>query len=252
VSTREAAPSVSAAWVRAAGAARAVFDRFGFRGAHASAWGVRAPLIAALSVVLVAGIAVLVTYQGFYDVRFRALEATRADLAAKRDEAAAAAERVKATERRLLGVQRDLESFNKDVLGTRKERLAAIIEDVYALTQKAGLIPGQIAYAADDTAGVERLALTFTVQGRYADLKRLLFSFENNPRFLLVETVAVATDDREPDSLRLNVVVAHYFRPENPSVRRGSRPATARAAVARPTAPAPAPAKAAADTGVPE
>jgi hypothetical protein len=245
VSAPAAPAAVSAAWARASSLLRTALDRI--RGPHASAWGMRAPLIAALSVVLAAGIAVLVTYQGFYDVRVRALEATRVELSARRDEAAAAAEKVKATEQRLHAVQRDLESFNKDILGTRKERLAAIIEDVYALTQKAGLVPGQISYVMDDSPGVERLGLIFNVQGRYADLKKLLFSFENNPRFLLVESIGVATDDREPDSLRLNVVVSHYFRPENPAARRGPRAGAARAAH-----PAAEPAKPAPNAGVPE
>jgi hypothetical protein len=246
VSAPAASPAVSAARTRASAALRAALDRF--RGPHASAWAVKAPLIAALAVVLAAGIAVLVTYHGFYDVRVRALEATRAELSARRDEAAAAAEKVKATEQRLRAVQRDLESFNRDVLGTRKERLAAIIEDVYSLTQKAGLVPGQISYVTDDAQGVERLGLVFSVQGRYADLKKLLFSFENNPRFLLVETIGVATDDREPDSLRLNIAVAHYFRPENPAARRAPRSGAARAArpaAAEPVKPPP-------NAGVPE
>lgn len=244
-----AASAGSAAADRALATLRSAVDRVTRRGFRASAWRSRALLIAGLALVLAAGIAILVTYHGFYDARVRALEATRADLAARRDEAAVAAANVKATELRLRNVQKELETFNKDVLGTRKERLAALIEDVYALTQKAGLVPGQIGYTLGDSAGATRLALTFSVQGRYADVKRLLFSFENNPRFLLLENVAVSTDDREPDVLRLSLVVAHYFRPEGASPRRGARASAARpAAAARPTVePAKAP-----NPGVPE
>jgi Tfp pilus assembly protein PilO len=244
------APAVSAgsaAANRALGVVRSGLERVTRRGFRASAWRTRAPLIAGLAFVLAAGIAVLVTYHGFYDVRVRALEATRAELAGRRDEVAAAAANVKATEARLKNVERDLEAFNKDILGTRKERLAAIIEDVYALTQKAGLVPGQIGYAIDGSTGAERLALNFWVQGRYSDVKKLLYSFENNPRFLLVESVGVATDDREPDSLRLALVISHYFRPEGAASRRGPRAAAARPAAARPAAPAKPP-----DSGVPE
>jgi Tfp pilus assembly protein PilO len=236
-----AVPSVSAAGARALAVVRSGLDRVTRRGFRASAWRTRAPLIAGLALVLVAGIAVLVTYHGFYDARVHALETTRAELAARRDEAAIAAANVKATEQRLRNVQKELEAFNKDVLGTRKERLAALIEDVYALTQKSGLVPGQISYALSDSAGAARLALTFSVQGRYADVKKLLYSFENNPRFLLLENVAVSTDDREPDVLRLSLVVAHYFRPEGASPRRGARavPARGPAATAAPAKPAP-------------
>jgi Tfp pilus assembly protein PilO len=226
------------------GVLRSALDRVTRRGFRASAWRARAPLIAGLALVLAAGIFVLVTYHGFYDARVQALEATRVELAARRDEAAVAAAKVKATEQRLRNIQKELETFNKDVLGTRKERLAALIEDVYALTQKSGLVPGQIAYALGDSAGAARLGLTFSVQGRYADVKRLLFSFENNPRFLLLENVAVSTDDREPDILRLNLVVAHYFRPDAASPRRAARAVAGRAPAA--------PVKAAPNPGVPE
>ena len=237
----------SAAGARALTVLRSGLDRVTRRGFRASAWRARAPLIAGLALVLVAGVAVLVTYHGFYDARVQALEATRAELATRRDEAAVAAAKVKATEQRLKNIQKELETFNKDVLGTRKERLAALIEDVYALTQKAGLVPGQISYALSDSAGAARLALTFSVQGRYADVKKLLYSFENNPRFLLLENVAVSTDDREPDVLRLGLMVAHYFRPDGASPRRAARAAAGRT----PTAPA-APVKAVPNAGVPE
>jgi Tfp pilus assembly protein PilO len=217
------------------------------RAARGSAFGARAPLIAALTVVLLGGIAVLVAYHGFYDARFRALESTRAELTERRDALAASTESVKATEVRLRNLQKDLETFNRDVLGTRKERLAAIIEDVYALTQKAGLVPGTISYTLDETAGTDRLALAFSVQGRYADVKKLLFAFENNPRFLLLENVSVATDDAVADVLRLNLVVSHHFRPDAPGTRRAVR-------AARPAAPrgTPAATKPTPSAGVPE
>ncbi len=240
------APAPSAALATRVRAFASVGERLSRRlapGPRASAWRSRLPLILGLSALLAAGIAVLVTYHGFWDARFRALDATRAQLVEKRDEAKAAAEKVKATELRLRNLQKDLEEFNRDVLGTRKERLAALIEDVYALTQKAGLVPSQISYALGDASGVERLALTFAVMGRYADVKRLLYAFETNPRLLVLESVGVATDDREPDVLRLNLVVAHYFRPDGSAPRRPAR------GVPRASRPAAAPATA---SGAPE
>jgi hypothetical protein len=187
---------------------------------------------------------VLIGYHAFYDERFKALEKTRTELEAKRDEAAEATRRVVNTEQRLRALERDLEAFNRDVLGGRKERLAAVIEDVYLLTQKAGTVPSQIGYAFTEAGSATRLGLTFAVQGRYADVKKLLFSFESNPRFLLPENVALVTDETQPDVLRLNVTVAHYFRPDgSPAPRRAGRAAVRpSAAPAAPSAPKPTPA----------
>ncbi|MCM3876268.1 MAG: hypothetical protein NEA02_07590 [Thermoanaerobaculia bacterium] len=205
-------------------------------GVRPSPWRARLPLFAFLSVLLVLATAVLIGYHAFYDERFKALEKTRAELEAKRDEASEAAGRVVKTEERLRALERDLEGFNRDVLGGRKERLAAVIEDVYLLTQKAGTVPSQIGYAFTEAGSATRLGLTFAVQGRYADVKRLLYSFEINPRFLLPENVALATDETQPDVLRLNLTVAHYFRPDGPPPpRRVGR------AAARPSAPQGAP-----------
>ncbi len=198
-------------------------------GIRRSPWRARLPLFAVLAVLLVAAASVLIGYHAFYDERFRALERTRAELAAKRDAAAAATRRVVKTEERLRKLQGDLEAFNRDVLGERKERLAAVIEDVYHLTERAGTVPGQISYSFDEVGAATRLALRFHVQGRYADVKKLLFSFENNPRFLLLETVALATDDTQPDVLRLNLQVAHYFRPDDSAAPRRAARAPRRA-----------------------
>ena len=213
-------------------------------GVRPSPWRARLPLFAFLSVLLVLATAVLIGYHAFYDERFKALEKTRAELEAKRDEAAEATRRVVNTEQHLRALERDLEAFNRDVLGGRKERLAAVIEDVYLLTQKAGTVPSQIAYTFTDADSATRLGLTFAVQGRYADVKKLLFSFESNPRFLLPENVALVTDETQPDVLRLNLTVAHYFRPDgSPAPRRAGRAAVPpSAAQAAPSAPKPTPA----------
>ena len=219
-------------------------------GVRPSPWRARLPLFAVLSVLLVVATAVLIGYHAFYDERFKALEKTRTELEAKRDEAAEAARRVVKTEERLRALERDLEVFNRDVLGGRKERLAAVIEDVYLLTQKAGTVPSQISYAFAEAGSATRLSLTFAVQGHYADVKKLLYSFESNPRFLLPENVALATDETQPDVLRLSLMVAHYFRPDGaPAPRRAGR-AAARPSAAQPARPAAKPTPA--SGGIPE
>ena len=219
-------------------------------GVRPSPWRARLPLFAVLSVLLVLATGVLIGYHAFYDERFKALEKTRGELEAKRDEAAESARRVVKTEERLRALERDLEAFNRDVLGGRKERLAAVIEDVYLLTQKAGTVPTQIAYAFVEAGSATRLGLTFAVQGRYVDVKKLLYSFESNPRFLLPENVALATDETQPDVLRLSLTVAHYFRPDgSPAPRRTGR-STARSSPAQAASPSSKPTPA--SGGLPE
>jgi len=201
-----------------------------------SLWRSRAALFAALGILLLASGAVLVVYHGFYDARLAALEATRNDLTRRREAAQGAADRAAETERRLAGLKAALDSFYGDVLGTRKERLASLIEDVDEITRKAGFSPSTVTYAEDVVPGAARLTVSFRVEGRYADVKKLLFEFETSPKFLVPERVQVSLDENAPDLLRVALSVAHYFRNEGPRPPR--RPARA-AAAPKPAAPAP-------------
>jgi Tfp pilus assembly protein PilO len=210
----------------------------GSRGRSGSLWKSRAALFAALGLLLLANLAVLVVYRAFYDVRLASLEETRRRLEQRRDGARAVVARSRETERRLEELKKGLDEFYGDVLGTRRERLATLVEDVDAITRKAGFAPSTITYAEDSVPGADRMTISFQVEGRYADIKKLLHAFETSPRFLVPERVQVALDENVPDVLRVSLAVSHYFRLD------GIRP------VKRPPRPAPRPTPAAAPAAV--
>ena len=202
-----------------------------------SLWKSRAALFAALGALLLVSSTVLVVYHGFYDARLAALEETRSQLTARREAAQAAADRAAETERRLAELKTSLDAFYSGVLGTRKERLASLVEDVDAITKKSGFMPSTVTYSEDAVPGAARLTVSFRVEGRYADVKKLLYEFETSPKFLVPERVQVSLDENAPDVLRVSLSVAHYFHSEGPRVPK--RPARA-AAAPKPAAPAPA------------
>jgi hypothetical protein len=208
-------------------------------GGSRSIWRSRAALFAGLGLALLANVAVLVIYHGFYDQRIRALSETKSGLTVRRDEARAGAERAAEAERKLVALQEGLESFYSETLGARKERLAPMIEEVYAITQKAGFMPQTIAFSEDDVPGAERVLLTFQVEGRYPDVRKLLFAMETSPKFFVLEQVRVATDENAPDVLRVSLGVSHYFRGEAGRAPRIPRRPAARAAVAARPEPLP-------------
>ena len=179
-----------------------------------SAFRDRKVLFAALLVVLAANAAVLLSYRTFYDERLRALVREEASLVAARDEARVRAEETEAAERRLFETQEALTKFFSETLGTRKERLALLLEEVYRTTREAGLRPDQIGYTSVDEPGTDALTLSFAVTGRYADVKKLLLGLERSPRFLVVEQVALSGGTQEdPDSVQVALTVTNYFRP---------------------------------------
>ena len=210
----------------------------GARTVSRSLWRSRAALFIALGVLLLANLAILVVYRVFYNVRLSGLEETRQSLVQRRDQARLALEKAREAERRLVELKKDLDAFYGDVLGTRKERLASLLEDVDAITRQAGFSPPTVSYAEDAVAGADRMTISFRVEGRYADIKRLLYTFETSPKFLVPERVQVALDENVPDVLRVSLAVSHYFRPEGPRpVKRAPRP-VARPSPAAASAPA--------------
>ncbi len=209
-------------------------------GRSRSLWRSRVMLFGVLGLLLLANVAVLLVYRVFYDVRLAGLETTRTELEQRRDAARVAASHSRETERRLTELKKGLDEFYGDVLGTRKERLAALIEDVDTITRRAGFSPSTVTYTEDAVPGAEKMTISFRVEGRYADIKKLLWAFETSPRFLVPERVQVSLDENIPDVLRVSLAVSHYFRGEGPRlVKRPSRPAPRPATAA---APAPIPA----------
>jgi hypothetical protein len=210
----------------------------GSGGRARSLWRSRAALFTLLGMLLLASGAVLVVYRLFYDARLAALSETRIELTVRRDEARAAFDRAAETERRLAELKKGLDGFYGEILGSRKERLASLIEDVDGITREAGFMPPTVSFAEDAVPGADRLTVSFRVEGRYPDVKRLLWAFETSPGFLVPERVQVTLDENAPDILRVALSVAHYFRADGPHAPRRPAPASPAARPAAATTPA--------------
>lgn len=180
----------------------------------ASAFRDRKVLFVVLLVLLAADVAVLVSYRTFYGVRLRALVAEREDLAKRRDEVRRAAAAAAAAERKLFDTQETLTTFFGETLGKREERIAPLLEEIYATTRAAGLRPDSIAYTSVDEPGTDALTMTFSVAGPYRDVKRLLAALEQSKRFLVVEKLALTGGgETDPEAVQIGLTVTNYFRP---------------------------------------
>lgn len=183
-------------------------------------------LFAVLAVLVVANVVVLLSYRALYDARLRSLQEARRGLEQRLVEARRSAEKARGAEAELTEVQDRLTRFFDESLGLRRERLAGVIEELYATTRKLGMRPDSIGYTSTEDAGSDRLSFAFGVSGRYGDLKKLLAALESSPRFLVLEQVALASDPVSPDSLNVSLTLTHYFRPTTTRVvRRAKAPA---------------------------
>ena len=133
---------------------------------------------------------------------------------ARRDESRRRTENAETSERKLFETQEALTAFFSETLGKRQERIAPLIEEIYATTRAAGLRPDAISYTSTDEPGTDSLTMTFGVAGSYGDVKRLLSGLERSKRFLVVEQVGLSGgSDTDPDVVRISITVTNYFRP---------------------------------------
>jgi Tfp pilus assembly protein PilO len=197
-----------------------------------------------LFVLLLAAIAcnaaVLLSYRTFYDERLGALLSEKASLEKRRDDSRLRTEKAEASERRLFETQEALTTFFSETLGKREDRIASLIEEIYATTRAAGLRPDAISYSSTDEPGTDSLTMIFSVSGPYGDVKRLLSGLERSKRFLVIEQVALSGgSETDPDSVNLSITVTNYFRPGSlRPIRTVRDPRTARGARAAAAAPA--------------
>jgi Tfp pilus assembly protein PilO len=186
----------------------------------------RTLLFALLGVLLLGNLLILISYNVFYESRLAALVNTRRELEKRLETARTSLEKVQNTAERLRAQRDRLDTFYVETLGSRKERLALLIDDVYASTKKAGFIPDSFAFDEGEAPGARRIGITFAIEGRYVDIKKLLGVFEANPGFLVLEKVGVTTDEAQPDVLKVALTVSHYFREEGGAGARRRAPRT--------------------------
>lgn len=195
-------------------------------------WRARLGLFSVLLVLIGVNAAILVSYNGLYESRVRALQETQKNLEERKREVTAAIAKLKAREEELGALREKLQTFYTQTLGTRKERLAALIEELYALTRKSAMRPDEIAYSEDDTG---RMSMTFLLRGKYIDVKKLMAELETSDSFFVLEGIAVAADDDDPDGLKVNVTVTHFFQTQTYKAPKGAR-ASQKAPAKRPAA----------------
>ena len=111
--------------------------------------------------------------------------------------------------------RKDIEDFYESRLATERIRLTAVISEVKDLARRAGLEPGSISYPSEP---VEKFDLStrfmvFSVDGRYAQLRRLINFLELSDMFLVVNEISLSGHGNG-ESLRISLRLSTTFRGE--------------------------------------
>ena len=96
---------------------------------------------------------------------------------------------------------------------TRRARLTAVTAEVKDLAAKAGLAPTSLTYPEEEIEdfGLVKRSFLFTVEGTYAELRKLINLLELSPSFLTLEQVQLSGGGDDGPELRITLVVSTLF-----------------------------------------
>ena len=206
-------------------------------------WNRRLPLALGALVFAAANLLFFLAYRSSTNERAAALEGRRDELARTVASREAEAEKLAGQKDRLVGVSEAMEEFYEHRVGTQDETLAALVADLHAIIEEAGVEANQISYA---TAPVLKLPLTrmrvaFAVKCDYGRFKKLLRIFEQSKRWIAVDSISIRRDTEQPGSVYVQLGLVTYFAEpdENPASPPGAKsPAPPSGAPARGAVPA--------------
>ena len=183
-------------------------------------WREHRTLLTVLAVLLVANAIFFFTYRVQYEARLKALDArlqqSEEQLQRARNKRLAAEQQIASYKQ----VQSDLQTLYNGRWATEQERLTSLIIEIKRRAADSGIaMPRSFGFSrAEDkdmqrTAGVGTVTvgITFTAQGTYQQLRRLINLLELSNQFVIIDTLNLGSGS-SPDSLTLNVRLKTLFR----------------------------------------
>jgi hypothetical protein len=184
-------------------------------------WREKRVLLAILGVLLAANTVFFFTYRLQYEQRLKELDDRRDQAEARLN--GEHASRIQA-ERRLVAyrnISRDVEDIYTRQWATENERLTALIAEVKRLAVASELVPKSIGYTRVQSAVVaskrtaaEVVSITFSVQGNYQQVRRLINLLELSRQFIIIDQVTLAAG--QDQNLTLNLQLKTLFRDTRP------------------------------------
>jgi len=196
-------------------------------------WRQRAGLLAVSGLFLLANAVFLIGFRTITARQAQALEDRRSaltrDVAAKEVEAA----KLVSERDRLAGVSSVIEEFYGRRVGSRKETLAPIVEEIHSVMRRIGVAPKSISYSIVPVSSLplSQMAISFSFQSDYARFKRLLQAFEANRRWIVVKDISLSRDSETPGEVQVRIGLATYFTTDDAPVPSGPGGAAGRTTV---------------------
>lgn len=181
-------------------------------------WRERKWLLGTLALLLLLNAIFFVTYRVRYENRLAGLDQ---DLEAARTTLEQHVERAEQAEQLIASIERsreDLDQVYQVWWSTQPERLAPLIVELQTLARKSGLNPPSRNYDYQEqrdrttrTVGARMMTVTFTVEGRYEQIRNLINLIELSPHFVIIEELALSDSSAGGQVLRMNLRLKTVF-----------------------------------------
>lgn len=184
-------------------------------------WRQRAGLLAVAAVFLLANLGFLVGSRSIRAARKQALENRRSSLTTEVAALEAEAKKLVEQRDRLAQVSSAIEEFYGRRVGSQRETLAPLVNEIHAVMKKNEVAPITISYSTTPLTDLplSQMAIGFSFQSDYARFKRLLNAFEANPRWIVVREVSLSRTSETAGEVEVHLVLVTYFSTnEKPSV----------------------------------
>jgi hypothetical protein len=211
-------------------------------------WREKRVWLIALALALLADVFVFVTYRVQFQKRIDDVNERQKEATLRLSQAEAARLSAQDTYRRYLKVQSDLEALYDTKWATQDERLIPWINEVKRLAEASQLVPKVLNFTKDEakdkdsdstaaskgkSVAAKTVTISYSVEGNYQQVRRLLNALELSDQFVIIDTLSV-TGGATPNALTVNLRLKTLFREPEPGAPQ--RPARSRSAAAA-TAP---------------
>ena len=176
-------------------------------------WSRHAAMLAITAVVLAANVGFFFWYRATMRDRRAGLEDRRASLEREVESVEQEAGRLTAQRERLFNVSSAIDEFYGSRVGTPRDTLALLVEELHSVLRKASIAPGQIGYATRPVTDLPltEMVVTFGFKADYPRFKQLLALIETDRRWIVVRDIGLARDPEAPGSVQVRMTLATYF-----------------------------------------
>ena len=189
-------------------------------------WREKRVWLVVLALALAADVFVFVTYRVQFQKRIDDVNERQKEATLRLSQAQAARLSAQDTYKRYLKVQSDLDALYDTKWGTQDERLIPWINEVKRLAEASQLVPKVLNFTKDEgkdkgsdattlkgkNVAARMVTISYTVEGNYQQVRRLINALELSEQFVIIDTLAVTASGENSNALTVNLRLKTLFR----------------------------------------